>query len=134
MSQSINLQHGATDLVSLSIGQRLLSGLCEKRDIGKSIFPLTSTMEIPPGSYFIKMPSQEGRHAWVIFESGPESIHDIKYMRGIGEEDDAPEDIQKLKGALVTEKGGLNCLLQSLYLTGWNYVGLEAKKMLAHRF
>lgn len=71
-------------------------------------------MEIAPGSYFIQMPSQGGRHAWVVFEPGPESIQDIKYMRGLGEEDDTPEDIQKLKRALVVEKGGLNCLLQSL--------------------
>lgn len=71
-------------------------------------------MEIPAGSYFIRMPSQGGRHAWVVFEPSPESIQDIKYMRGLGEDDDAPEDIQKLKRALVVEKGGLSCLLQSL--------------------
>ncbi|KAL3941797.1 MAG: hypothetical protein SGBAC_003913 [Bacillariaceae sp.] len=109
-------QYGDSDLVSLNIGQTLLSSHCEKREIGKSIFPATSTMDIAPGSYFLKMSTQEGRHAWVIFEPGPESIQDIKYMNGMDDDADVPEDIQKLKRAVIVEKGGLKCLLQSLQL------------------
>lgn len=71
-------------------------------------------MDIAPASYFLKMSTQEGRHAWVIFEPGPESIQDIKYMNGMDEDADVPEDIRKLKRAMVVEKGGLKCLLQSL--------------------
>ena len=39
-------------------------------------------MNIEPGSHFLEMPTQGGRHAIVIFPPGQQSLTDIKYMMG----------------------------------------------------
>lgn len=48
----------------------------------------TSTM-ILPGSYYMTMPTQEGRHAVVVFPPGEASLVDIRYMLGVEDESES---------------------------------------------
>jgi hypothetical protein len=70
-----------------------------------------ASYEIAPGSYFIQMPTQEGRQALVIFPPGPQSLSDIRHMYELQDEDDMPQ-IQSLKRILLSANGDCKCLLQ----------------------
>lgn len=85
----------------------------QKRDHGGNIFPSVATFEIPLGSYFMQMNTQEGRQALVIFPPGTQSIEDIKYMKGLERDDELDDEIQTLKQSTITGNGGCKCLLQS---------------------
>ena len=91
-----------------------LEPCCSKREVGKSIFPIMATFQFAEGSYFLQMPTQEGRQALVIFPPGEQSIKDIKHMYELQDEDDIPQ-LQSLKRVMLTSNGGFKCLLQSQY-------------------
>jgi hypothetical protein len=86
---------------------RSIEALLETRKRGNSIFPSAMSMTIAPGSYFVRMPTQDGRHAMVIFPPGPQSLDDIQCMCGVG------DSVQFLRRVVISETGGGKCLLQS---------------------
>jgi hypothetical protein len=78
-----------------------------------SIFPVATTMVIAPGSYFLRMPTQDGRQALVVFPPGNQSLEDIRFMHELQEGDDLPQ-VQSLRRVVVNDGGGAKCLLQLL--------------------
>jgi hypothetical protein len=78
-----------------------------------SIFPVATTMMIAPGSYFLRMPTQDGRQALVVFPPGNQSLEDIRFMHELQEGDDLPQ-VQSLRRVVVNDGGGAKCLLQLL--------------------
>jgi hypothetical protein len=75
-----------------------------------SIFPTSSSsMVIPTGSLVLKMPTQLGRMAIVIFPPGEQSIEDINYMTGEGEE---PYRIEKFH-RMQSIQGGCKMYLRN---------------------
>lgn len=47
---------------------------------GLVVFPSPHSICLQAGSFIIRMPAQEGRHALVVFAPGEESKQDIQYM------------------------------------------------------
>ena len=90
---------------------RKLDSSCAGRETGKSIFPSMASFQLDPGSYFIQMPTQEGRHALVIFPPGPQSLQDIRHMYELQDEENLPQ-IQSLKRTIVAGDGECRCLLK----------------------
>ena len=64
--------------------------LPKPRRLHAKIFPTSSSFTVPPGSYLLTMPTQEGRNALVIFPPGGQSLEDIRTM--LGGVDQAEED------------------------------------------
>lgn len=82
------------------------------RVIGQhDVFPSASTVQIEMGSFVLQMATQEDRHAIVIFPPGPQSLDDIRFMRG-GEED-TETDVKYLKRLSVSQGGGGEILLHT---------------------
>ena len=75
----------------------------------------TSTAEhqIEPGSYFLSMPTTEGRSALVIFAPGKQSIQDIKDMLGTESIDDAGVQILTRVKLLCPDTNGCQLFSQS---------------------
>jgi hypothetical protein len=76
-----------------------------------------STALIATGSFFMTMPTQEGRHAMVIFPPCPESLKDIRFMLGITDEDEENEPmsqrltLMKILGFEPTREGSCTVVL-----------------------
>lgn len=78
------------------------------------------SLTISVGSYFLTMPTQDGRKAIVIFPSEESSLGDIRFMMGPGEDDGeagssqlaAPSGVQRLCHAMVSESGSCKLLLK----------------------
>jgi hypothetical protein len=105
------VQVECSSTISHTIGQAL-EHCCRRREFGTSIFPSMASHQIVQGSYFIQMPTQNGRHALVIFPPGSQSLEDIRHMYDLQEEDDFPP-IQSLKRVITSVNGDCKCLLQS---------------------
>ena len=88
----------------------ILRTITGTRKRGKSIFPTPTALSILPGSHFLQMPTQEGRHALVIFPPGEQSIKDIEYMLPDDEEGPAIQIMQRIT---ILEDGGGRFLLRS---------------------
>ena len=82
----------------------LMEQTTQLRTIGSSIFPssTSSTMVIAPGSYFMRMPSQGGREALVIFPPGEQSLQDIRYMLGLPDNDNNDDEANNNPPAFPT--------------------------------
>jgi hypothetical protein len=78
--------------------------------VGLTKTSATSESRIELGSYYIEMPTLEGRHAIVIFPANPQSLVDIRYMLGADEEDDLP--VQTLRQVATLSKGGCRLYLE----------------------
>ena len=50
--------------------------------------PAPDQLSIALGSYFLTMPTQDGRKAVVIFPPDESSLKDIQYMMGSGDDDE----------------------------------------------
>lgn len=74
-----------------------------------------ASFQLDPGSYFIQMPTQEGRHALVIFPPGPQSLQDIRHMYELQDEENLPQ-IQSLKRTIVAGDGECRCLLKMVWI------------------
>ena len=61
-------------------------------------------MVIAPGSYFMRMPSQGGREALVIFPPGEQSLQDIRYMLGLPDNNDNDDETSNNPSALQSVK------------------------------
>ena len=59
-------------------------------------------MVIAPGSYFMRMPSQGGREALVIFPPGEQSLQDIRYMLGLPDNDNNDDEANNNPPAFPT--------------------------------
>lgn len=75
------------------------------------IFPDTGVCLIEPGSYFISMPTTEGRSALVFFPPGEQSIQDIKCMLGTNCIDNV--GVQTLQRVMVLDSGANGCRIFS---------------------
>lgn len=93
--------------------EALLDTTRRKNGASGSIFPVATTMVIAPGSYFLRMPTQDGRQALVVFPPGNQSLEDIRYMHQLQEGDDLPQ-VQSLRRVVMNNDGGAKCLLQLL--------------------
>jgi hypothetical protein len=91
----------------------LLDTTKRKNVASGSIFPVATTMVVAPGSYFLRMPTQDGRQALVVFPPGNQSLEDIRFMHELQEGDDLPQ-VQSLRRIVVNDGGGAKCLLQLL--------------------
>jgi hypothetical protein len=93
--------------------EALLDTTRRKNVASGSIFPVATTMMIAPGSYFLRMPTQDGRQALVVFPPGNQSMEDIRSMLALQAGDDLPQ-VQSLRRVVVNDGGGAKCLLQLL--------------------
>eukprot|EP00546_Thalassionema_frauenfeldii_P016094 CAMPEP_0178899498 /NCGR_PEP_ID=MMETSP0786-20121207/2934_1 /TAXON_ID=186022 /ORGANISM="Thalassionema frauenfeldii, Strain CCMP 1798" /LENGTH=150 /DNA_ID=CAMNT_0020570363 /DNA_START=169 /DNA_END=621 /DNA_ORIENTATION=- len=85
----------------------------ESNAIKESPFDSMSLNVLPHGSYFISMPTLEGRSALVIFPPGDQSLEDIQYM--LQKDSLDGEDIRCLKHVGVIENGNGCQLFSSKY-------------------
>mmetsp|Transcript_12050 Transcript_12050/g.27894 ORF Transcript_12050/g.27894 Transcript_12050/m.27894 type:complete len:157 (+) Transcript_12050:924-1394(+) len=97
------MQESCADFLS-----RLIPGMCQT----DFLFIPCDGNTIKPGSYFLSMPTTEGRSALVVFPPGDESIKDIQHM--IGDDDIEIEEmnVKQLRRVLLVD-GGLGCQLFS---------------------
>lgn len=68
---------------------------------------------IAPGSFFLQMPTQNGRQALVIFPPGAQSLEDIRHMYELQDGDELPP-VQSLKRVLLSGPmgdEGCKCIL-----------------------
>jgi hypothetical protein len=91
----------------------LLGLRASRRGRGSSIFPVASSFIVPSGSYFMTMPTHDGRKAVVIFPPGEKSLEDIRHMLGNDDDGaDAKLDIQTLHHVSALPDGGCKLRLQ----------------------
>ncbi len=83
----------------LSACATLLQKLIPKR-IGTDVFPTSTAFLIPAGSYFMMLPTREGRKAVAIFPPTQESLEDIDAVLGPDE-----AKVLKLRRAISVGNG-----------------------------
>jgi len=107
-----------TDLKHLNdLGTRLESCVLP-RSIEKSIFPTLNSHHLICGSFYLQMPTQDGRQAIVIFPPGEQSLEDIRYMYEIQDGGDLP-NVQVLQRVVLNtdsdgDQQGCKLILQPL--------------------
>ena len=67
----------------------------------KPIFPTLNSFHIPCGSFYLQMPTKDGRQAIVLFPPGEQSLEDIRDMYEVQEGDDLP-NVQVLQRVVLT--------------------------------
>lgn len=95
----------------------LLESGVHTRILGSNILPPPRTFNLIPGSYFMQMPTQDGRHALVVFPPGEQSKNDIRHMYELQDEEESPE-LQVLQRVVfsVSETPSYKCLLSAPFL------------------
>lgn len=68
-----------------------------------SVFPSRTSMRLVEGSYLLQMPSQDGRHAIVVFPPRAEALEDIEMMLS-GHEDERPT-VYRIRKVVCTGNG-----------------------------
>ena len=84
-----------------------------RRSIEKSIFLTVDSYKIALGSFFLPMPTRDGRQALVIFPPGETSLEDIRHMYELRGDEELPQ-VQTLRRVLLEGKmadEGCNCIL-----------------------
>eukprot|EP00977_Amphora_coffeiformis_P025113 scaffold18324_cov176-Amphora_coffeaeformis.AAC.5 len=80
-----------------------LSSKVKTKKTRRSVFPSQTTLHLSEGSFVVKMPTDGGREAIVVFPPGPDSLRDIEFMLG-DESGDRPA-VHQLR-RIVRTKGG----------------------------
>jgi hypothetical protein len=80
--------------------------------MNESMLPASGSFTIPPGSYFMTMPTQDGRQAIVVFPPDEQSLEDIDFMLGMDDENEKPK-VQKLHKTVISQNGGCKLFLRS---------------------
>lgn len=91
------------DVVQIRFAAFLLNASFARPTLMK-VFPVSTTYTLALGSYFMSMPTQDGRKALVIFPPGSQSLIDIDYMMGTEDENDRPT-VQTLRSVSVFPNG-----------------------------
>lgn len=92
------------DLVDLQISHCCaLSDNIKSKATRRSVFPSRKTLHLSEGSFIIKMPTDGGREAIVVFPPGSSALNDIEFMLG-NESDDRPT-IHQLRRVVATKDG-----------------------------
>jgi len=91
---------------------KALSKACHVRSMNESMLPASGSFTIPPGSYFMTMPTQDGRQAIVVFPPDEQSLEDIDFMLGMDDENEKPK-VQKLHKTVISQNGGCKLFLRS---------------------
>ena len=119
-SMYLLLNHCSRDL-------EMLIGLESSMPIQRSVLSASGgvissaeSLSIALGSYFLTMPTQEGRKAIVIFPPEESSLKDIKFMMGPGDELEeggwsqttSLPGVQRLRHAMVSQGGSCKMILK----------------------
>lgn len=81
----------------------------------ETLFSVQKAVVVPFGSYFLRMPTQEGRHALVIFPPGNESLEDVRCMMGLDDSDGDPSaKLQIVHNVKLVHERGCKLLLQQI--------------------
>jgi hypothetical protein len=82
-----------------------LEALVHPRGLEKSMFPTLRSYHIACGSFYLQMPTKDGRQAIVIFPPGEQSLEDIRHMYEVQDSDDLP-NLQVLQRVVLNDCNG----------------------------
>jgi len=92
-----------TDLEHFEAFGRSLEILVHPRRLEKSIFPILNSFHISCGSFYLQMPTKDGRQAIVLFPPGEQSLEDIRHMYELQDGEELP-NVQVLQRVVLTNK------------------------------
>lgn len=90
--------------------EELLTKANPKLDSRVGFLTSNACLKIEEGSFFLTMPTMDGRSAVVFFPPRDESLEDIKYM--LGTDDLGEVDVRQMKRARLVDCGK-GCILRS---------------------
>eukprot|EP00934_Nitzschia_sp_Nitz4_P000612 Nitzschia sp. Nitz4//scaffold29_size155292//40932//43893//NITZ4_002646-RA/size155292-augustus-gene-0.223-mRNA-1//-1//CDS//3329546412//612//frame0 len=106
-TRSLEVNQVRSSFVSIeSLDRQIVS-----RDGDKALFPSLTAYHIVPGSYFLQMPTNEGRTALVVFPPGEASLQDIKVMYEVQAGESPPIQCLQRMETSRTLDGSCKCIV-----------------------
>ena len=100
------------DLEHFETFGRSLETLVHPRRLERSIFPILNSFHISCGSFYLQMPTKDGRQAIVLFPPGEQSLEDIRHMYELQDGEDLPNVQVLQRVALRGGEGGCKFVLE----------------------